>query len=89
MLRHDVQPGKLVAGLFLILTAVVYAGDAGGAWEAPWFVAIPMVTAGLCLAGATAVLAHAIRHRRTSSPQGPEGSRTAQASGAGTSDRTE
>lgn len=72
MLRHEFQPGKLVAGLFLSLTAVVYAGDAGGAWGVPWFVAIPMVVGGLCLAGATAVLAHAVRHRRTSPPREAE-----------------
>lgn len=66
MLRHDVQPGKLVAGIFLTLTAVIYAGDAGGTWETPWFVAIPLVTVGLCLAGATAFLTHAIRRHRSS-----------------------
>lgn len=65
MLRHDVRPGKLVAGFFLTFTAVIYAGDAGGAWEAPWFVAIPLVTAGLCLAGATAFLTRAVRRRRS------------------------
>ncbi|MPY58399.1 hypothetical protein [Streptomyces spongiae] len=88
MLRHDVQPGKLVAGFFLTLTAVVYAGDAGGTWEAPWFVAIPLVTGGLCLAGATAFLTHAIRHRRPSPRSGraPEHNR---ASDGGISGRPE
>ncbi|MFF4713836.1 hypothetical protein ACFY2V_20915 [Streptomyces eurythermus] len=63
MLRHEFQPGKLVAGLFLTATAVAYAGDAGGLWDTPWFLVVPLVVGGLCLAGATAVLARAIRGR--------------------------
>lgn len=88
MLRHDVQPGKLVAGFFLTVTAVVYAGDAGGAWEAPWFVAIPLVIGGLCLAGATAFLTHAIRRRR-SSPHTRHTPENGASSGAGVSGKTE
>ncbi|MEU1198517.1 hypothetical protein ABZ446_20055 [Streptomyces sp. NPDC005813] len=64
MLRHEFQPGKLVAGVFLTLTGVIYAGDAGGAWQTPWFVVIPVVTGGLCLAGAVASVTHAVRRRR-------------------------
>ncbi|GGW17224.1 hypothetical protein GCM10018980_08960 [Streptomyces capoamus] len=63
MLRHEFQPGKLVTGLFLAATAVVYAGDAGGLWEAPWFAAVPLVVGGLCLAGVTAALTRGIRRR--------------------------
>ncbi|WP_330459366.1 hypothetical protein OIB37_22340 [Streptomyces sp. NBC_00820] len=64
MLRHEVQPGRLVGGLFLTATGVVFAGDANGLWEVPWFAAIPLVVGGLCLAGATAVLARSLRGRR-------------------------
>ncbi|WP_327431091.1 hypothetical protein [Streptomyces sp. NBC_01236] len=64
MLRHEFQPGKLVAGFFLTLTGVIYAGDAGDAWDTPWFVVIPVVTGGLCLAGAVALVTHATRRRR-------------------------
>ncbi|MEU6664532.1 hypothetical protein [Streptomyces sp. NPDC046727] len=63
MLRHEFQPGKLVAGLFLTVTGVVYAGDAGGLWDTPWFVVVPLVVGGLCLAGVTAALARGIRRR--------------------------
>ncbi|MFF9219979.1 hypothetical protein [Streptomyces viridosporus] len=72
MLRHEFQPGRLVAGAVLTLAAVLYAGDAGGAWETPWFVMIPVVTGGLCLAGAVAFLAGRIRRRRVSSAPGPD-----------------
>jgi hypothetical protein len=64
VLRHEFQPGKLVAGFFLTLAGVIYAGDAGGTWETPWFVVIPVVTGGLCLAGAVAFLTGRIRRRR-------------------------
>ncbi|WP_200301856.1 hypothetical protein [Streptomyces adelaidensis] len=85
MPRHEFQPGKLVVGFFLTLTGVVYLGDAGDAWETPWFAVIPLVVAGLGLAGAVAFLNHAIRGRRTSgraSPTSPAGP-TASAGWAG------
>ncbi|MEU3032648.1 hypothetical protein ACPCBC_18090 [Streptomyces incarnatus] len=63
MLRHEFRPGKLVAGLFLIAAGVVYAGDAGGLWKAPWFAIVPLVIGGLCLAGAAATLDRVIRGR--------------------------
>jgi drug/metabolite transporter (DMT)-like permease len=64
VLRHEFRPGKLVAGFFLALAGVIYAGDAGGLWETPWFAVIPVVTGGLCLAGAVGVLTRGIRRRR-------------------------
>jgi hypothetical protein len=80
VLRHEFKPGKLVAGCFLTLAGVVYLGDAGDAWKTPWFVVIPLVVSGLCLAGAVAFLNHAIRGRRASGraagrmgPAGPMG----------------
>lgn len=65
MLRHEFQPGKLIAGVFLTICGIAYVGDASDAWETPWFAVIPLVSAGLCLAGAAGVAAHAIRRRRT------------------------
>jgi peptidoglycan/LPS O-acetylase OafA/YrhL len=64
VLRHEFQPGRLVAGAFLALAGALYAADAGGLWETPWFAAIPVVTGGLCLAGAVGVLSRGIRRRR-------------------------
>ncbi|MGV9879371.1 hypothetical protein [Streptomyces sp. NPDC003006] len=69
MLRHELQPGKLVAGLSLLTVAVVYVGDAGGAWDAPWFVALPLMMAGLLLAGVAAAF-HGIRPRGAARPDG-------------------
>lgn len=73
MLRHEFRPGKLVAGLFLAAAGVVYLGDAGGAWKTPWFVVIPLVVGGLCLAGAVASLDHEIRGRRRAGRPGATG----------------
>lgn len=64
MLRHEFRPGRLVAGAFFTLAGVVYAGDAGGLWETPWFVIIPLVVVGLCLAGVTGLVARSVRRRR-------------------------
>lgn len=77
MLRHEFQPGRLVAGCFLALAGVVYAGDAGGAWETPWFAVIPLVVGGLFLAGVVGLIGRAVRRRRAapaggeSAPVGP------------------
>ncbi|WP_328879841.1 hypothetical protein [Streptomyces sp. NBC_00299] len=66
MLRHEFQPGRLVAGTFLTLAGVIYIGDAGDAWETPWFVVIPIVIGGLCLAAAVALTTRGLRRRRSS-----------------------
>ncbi|KUO21046.1 hypothetical protein [Streptomyces dysideae] len=79
MLRHEFQPGRLVSGAFLTLAGVIYAGDAGGLWETPWFAVIPVVVVGLCLAGTVAIVARGIRRRRgpgrqaTAGGSGPTG----------------
>ncbi|MFF9097007.1 hypothetical protein ACF1AX_28285 [Streptomyces sp. NPDC014802] len=64
MLRHEFQPGRLVAGLALTAVGVLYAGDAGGLWHTPWFVAIPLVVSGLCVAAVAGMVAHGVRRRR-------------------------
>ncbi|GAA1015540.1 hypothetical protein STXM2123_2778 [Streptomyces sp. F-3] len=82
MLRHEFQPGRLVAGLFFTGAGVLYAGDAYGAWRTPWFVVFPLVLAGLCLAGATGVMARAVRRRRDRrTAAAPEGAGTAEGAG--------
>ncbi|MGY0024432.1 hypothetical protein [Streptomyces sp. cg35] len=63
-MRHDFHPGRLIAGLALIVTAVVYFGDAGGVWDTPWFIVVPLVCGGLGLAGAVGTVTRAVRLRR-------------------------
>ncbi|MEU6761495.1 hypothetical protein ABZ916_03125 [Streptomyces sp. NPDC046853] len=71
MLRHEFHPGKLVLGLFLLIAAVAYAGDAGGIWDTPWFVAFPLLLAGLLLGGAAAAVSCGIRGRPAARPGRP------------------
>ncbi len=63
MLRHEFQPGKLIAGLFVTIAGITYVGDAGDAWETPWFAVIPLLMLGLTLAAAVALLTGAVRRR--------------------------
>ncbi|MER5375772.1 MULTISPECIES: hypothetical protein [unclassified Streptomyces] len=64
MLRHEFRPGRLVAGVVFTVVGVLYAGDAGGRWETPWFVVVPVVVGGLVLAGATGAVSRSLRRRR-------------------------
>jgi hypothetical protein len=74
VLRHEFQPGKLIAGIFVSIAGITYLGDAGDAWETPWFAVIPLLVFGLALAGAVALLTGAIRRRtrarRAAAPTG-------------------
>ncbi|MEU0676303.1 hypothetical protein ABZ330_26070 [Streptomyces sp. NPDC006172] len=71
MLRHEFRPGRLVAGVVFTLAGVLYAGDAGGLWETPWFVVAPVVVGGLLLAGATEAVSRSLRRRRDPAPGTP------------------
>jgi hypothetical protein len=73
VLRHEFQPGRLVAGLFLVLAGIIYAGDAGGLWETPWFVVIPVVVGGLWLASVVGFVTRGIRKRRRAGRTDPAG----------------
>ncbi|MFG2522723.1 hypothetical protein [Streptomyces sp. NPDC048527] len=64
MPRHEFRPGKLVAGLFLTAAGALSLGDALGGWELPWFAVLPVVTAGLVLAGVVGTARYAIHRRR-------------------------
>ncbi|EGX56624.1 hypothetical protein SZN_26946 [Streptomyces zinciresistens K42] len=76
MLRHEFQPGRLLGGAVLTLAGLIYLGDAGDAWETPWFVVIPLVVGGLCLAGVVGLVTRGIRARRRTPPSpGPRGYR--------------
>ncbi|MGW0684742.1 hypothetical protein ACWD2L_15360 [Streptomyces sp. NPDC002754] len=76
-MRREFHPGRLVAGLVLMVTAVVYFGDAGGAWDAPWFVGIPLVGGGLCVAAVVGTARRLATRPRGSAPdpaaQSPQG----------------
>ncbi|MFE9255094.1 hypothetical protein [Streptomyces sp. NPDC006879] len=64
MRSHDFQPGRLVAGLSLMAAAVLFFGDARGAWETPWYVLVPVVCGGLGVAAVLGVSVYAVRRHR-------------------------
>ncbi|MBD0710114.1 hypothetical protein BU197_17525 [Streptomyces sp. CBMA291] len=63
VLLHEFRPGRLLAGLSALALAAVYAGDATGAWTAPWYVAFPVLGGGLGVAGLVTWVAYRIRRR--------------------------
>lgn len=69
MLRHEFRPGRLIVGMAALGTAAVYAGDAAGFWDPPWFVALPVVFGSLWLAGLATWGANRYRRRRLRSAQ--------------------
>ncbi|MFI1398887.1 hypothetical protein [Streptomyces sp. NPDC020681] len=63
--RHGFRPGKLVAGMAVLAATLLYAGDAAGSWQTPWFVVFPVVFGGLFLAGAVSWTHYSVRRRRS------------------------
>ncbi|ALC21407.1 hypothetical protein ACH46N_20960 [Streptomyces pristinaespiralis] len=61
--RHGFRPARFVAGLCVLTAALLYGGDAGGAWHTPWWVAFPVVVGGFVLAGVVAAVHYGVRRR--------------------------
>ncbi|MHB9859646.1 hypothetical protein [Streptomyces sp. YIM S03343] len=76
MLRHEFQPGRLIAGVFLTAAGIAYVGDAGGAWDTVWFAAFPLTVCGLFLAALAGITARAIRKHRRAARRAVEDART-------------
>ncbi|MGP4003118.1 hypothetical protein [Streptomyces sp. 8N706] len=64
MRGHEFEPGKLIAGIVLLVAAVIRALDAAGEWETPVWVLVPVVVVGLSLAGLASFLSYAYTARR-------------------------
>ncbi|MFE9252128.1 hypothetical protein [Streptomyces sp. NPDC007088] len=62
-MRHEVQPGRLFLGLTFVAVALVYAGDAGGVWESPWWLGAPVLAVGVLLAVGAVSVTYAVRGR--------------------------
>ncbi|MEU4352003.1 hypothetical protein [Streptomyces sp. NPDC023838] len=69
MPRHEFRPGRLIAGVVMLATAALFAGDAADAWQTPWYRAIPLVCGGLSLAGLANWIAYGVRKRRRDASQ--------------------
>lgn len=64
MPRHEAKPGRLVVGLAALGAAAVYAGDAAGAWQVPWFLVLTIVGDSLFLSAVVAMGHQRMRRRR-------------------------
>ncbi|WP_046779207.1 hypothetical protein [Streptomyces yangpuensis] len=64
MRRHEFQPGRLIAGLVLLLAGVLYLLDSTGEADLPWFAVIPMTMGGLSLAALVGLVTYAVRRDR-------------------------
>ncbi|MCB5165882.1 hypothetical protein LG634_13685 [Streptomyces bambusae] len=64
MRRHEFLPGRLLAGLVLLTTGVLYLVDASGGLDLPWFLIVPMVTGGFALAALVGLTTYAVRRDR-------------------------
>lgn len=61
MPRHELRPGRLVAGVTVLGAAVAYAGDAAGAWPIPWFAVFPVLFCGFFVAAVVALVDYRMR----------------------------
>ncbi|MET9321173.1 hypothetical protein ABZX75_13455 [Streptomyces sp. NPDC003038] len=64
MRRHEFQPGRLIAGLFVLLAGVLYLLDSSGEADVPWFAVIPITMGGLALAALVGMATYAVRRDR-------------------------
>ncbi len=61
MRRHEFQPGRLIAGLALVVAGVLYLLDSTGEADLPWFAVIPITMGGLTLAALVGLVTYAVR----------------------------
>ncbi|MEU9301480.1 hypothetical protein [Streptomyces sp. NPDC048269] len=64
MRRHEFQPGRLIAGLAMLVAGVLYLLDSGGEADVPWFVVVPIALGGLSLASLVGMVTYAVRRDR-------------------------
>ncbi|QES49729.1 hypothetical protein DEJ50_19850 [Streptomyces venezuelae] len=64
MRRHEFQPGRLLAGLVLLVAGVLYLLDAAGETDLAWWVIVPMTMGGLSLAALLGLITYAVRRDR-------------------------
>ncbi|MEU8889333.1 hypothetical protein [Streptomyces sp. NPDC048442] len=64
MLRHDFLPGRAVLGLTFLTATVLYAADASGTWDTPWWTLLPVIFGGLFVSAVAGWIGYGIRRRR-------------------------
>ncbi|WP_030764240.1 hypothetical protein [Streptomyces sp. NRRL F-2664] len=64
MRRHEFQPGRLIAGLVLMLAGVLHLVESTGGADVPWYAVVPMAAGGLTLAALVGLVTYAVRRDR-------------------------
>ncbi|NYE42494.1 hypothetical protein [Streptomyces fulvorobeus] len=64
MLRHEIRPGRAVAGVVMLVLAAGYAADAAGEWHAPYSFFLSLLFGGLGLAATVTWVSYRVRRRR-------------------------
>jgi hypothetical protein len=64
VLRHEIRPGRAVAGIVMLALAAGYAADAAGAWDVPWTFFVPLFAGGLWAAVTVTWVSYRLRRRR-------------------------
>ncbi|MFB7255265.1 hypothetical protein [Streptomyces nojiriensis] len=64
MRRHEFQPGRLIAGLALLVAGLLYLLDSTGEADLPWFAVVPITMGGLTLAALVGLVTYAVRRDR-------------------------
>lgn len=64
MRRHEFQPGRLIAGLVLLLAGVLHLVETTGQADMPWYAVVPLTAGGLTLAALVGLVTYAVRRDR-------------------------
>ncbi|MFF5781990.1 hypothetical protein ACFY7Y_34370 [Streptomyces virginiae] len=64
MRRHEFQPGRLIAGLALVVAGVLHLVGTTGEADLPWFAVVPITMGGLTLAALVGLVTYAVRRDR-------------------------
>ncbi|QES56211.1 hypothetical protein DEJ51_20265 [Streptomyces venezuelae] len=64
MRRHEFQPGRLIAGLVLVVAGGLYLVESTGGADLPWFAVLPITVGGLTLAALVGLVTYAVRRDR-------------------------
>ncbi|MER6448498.1 hypothetical protein [Streptomyces venezuelae] len=64
MRRHEFQPGRLIAGLVLVVAGGLYLVESTGGADLPWFAVLPITVGGLTLAALIGLVTYAVRRDR-------------------------
>ncbi|MFJ5550785.1 hypothetical protein [Streptomyces sp. NPDC093225] len=69
-MRHEFQPGRLIAGVVLLVAGVLFALDARDRLAVSVWVLLPLLAGGLALAALAGTVAYIVRRGDRADPAG-------------------